>query len=198
MLNDQYWSQRYENQQTRWDIGQAAPALKEYFDQLTNKNSTILIPGCGNAHEAEYLLQQGFTNITLIDISEILINILKKKLRFYIEKGSIRVIHQDFFEHSGSYDLVIEQTFFCAIDPNLRKIYAEKMSELLNPKGKLVGLLFDCNFEGGPPFGGSRAEYISYFEPYFTLKIFEECFNSIPPRAGNELFICLESLKKIK
>lgn len=196
MLNDQYWSQRYENHQTRWDIGQVAPALKAYFDQVTDKNVTILIPGCGNAHEAEYLLQQGFTNITLIDISATLVNFLQEKLQFHVEKGNIRVIHQDFFEHSGNYDLIIEQTFFCAIDPSLRAIYAQKMSELLKPKGKLVGLLFDCKFEGGPPFGGSKTEYITYFEPYFKLKIFESCYNSIPPRAGNELFICLESLKK--
>lgn len=198
MLNDQYWSQRYENHQTRWDIGQVAPALKAYFDQLTNKNLAILIPGCGNAYEAAYLLQQGFTNITLIDISAVLVNLLQEKLQFYVEKGNVRVIHQDFFEHLGNYDLIIEQTFFCAIDPSLRSIYARKMSELLNPKGKLVGLLFDCNFEGGPPFGGSKAEYIPYFEPYFKLKTFEKCYNSIPPRAGNELFICLENLKTIK
>ncbi len=198
MLNDQYWSQRYENHQTRWDIGQVAPALKAYFDQLTDKNLAILIPGCGNAHEATYLLQQGFTNITLIDISAVLVNFLQKKLQFYVEKGNIRVIHQDSFEHLGNYDLIIEQTFFCAIDPSLRPIYARKMSELLNPKGKLVGLLFDCNFEGGPPFGGSKAEYIPYFEPYFKLKTFEKCYNSIPPRAENELFICLENLKTIK
>jgi methyl halide transferase len=195
MLNDQYWSQRYENHQTRWDIGQVAPALKAYFDQLTDKNVAILIPGCGNAHEAEYLLKQGFTNITLIDISATLVNLLQEKLQNSIEKGYIRVIHQDFFEHSGIYDLIIEQTFFCAIDPSLRTIYAEKMSVLLKPKGKLVGLLFDCNFEGGPPFGGSKAEYIPYFEPYFAFKIFEKCDNSIPPRAGNELFICLERLE---
>ena len=194
MLNDQYWSQRYENHQTRWDIGNVAPPLKAYFEQLTDKNVAILIPGCGNAHEAEYLLQQGFINITLIDISATLVNSLQEKLQFYTEKGHVRVIHQDFFEHAGSYDLVIEQTFFCAIEPSLRTLYAKKMSKLLKPKGKLVGLLFDCNFEGGPPFGGSKAEYITYFEPYFTFKIFENCYNSISPRAGNELFICLECL----
>ncbi|WP_435357119.1 methyltransferase [Emticicia sp. SJ17W-69] len=198
MLNDQYWSERYENHQTRWDIGKVAPALKAYFDQLTDKNLAILIPGCGNSHEAIYLLQQGFTNITLIDISAVLVNILQKKLQFYVEKGNVRVLHQDFFEHSGNYDLIIEQTFFCAIDQSLRTIYAEKMSNLLNPKGKLVGLLFDCHFEGGPPFGGSKEEYIPYFEPYFKLKIFEKCYNSIPPRAGNELFICLENLEMIE
>ena len=93
----------------------------------------------------------------------------------------------------GKYDLIVEQTFFCAIDPSLRTVYAEKMAKLLNPKGKLVGLLFDCNFDGGPPFGGSKTEYITYFEPYFKFNFLEKCYNSISPRAGNELFICLEN-----
>lgn len=192
MLNDQYWSQRYETQQTRWDLGNISPPIKAYFDQVLDKNAAILIPGCGNAHEAEYLLQQGFANITLIDISEVLVNVLQEKLRFFIEKGSCKIIHQDFFEHSGNYDFIIEQTFFCAIDPSLRTNYAKKMSELFKPEGKLVGVMFDCNFEGGPPFSGSCEEYKTYFEPYFKFNIFEKCYNSIPPRAGNELFVCLK------
>lgn len=191
MLNDQYWSERYEKSQTGWDVGNVSPALKDYFDQLTNKSASILIPGCGNAYEAEYLLQQGFTDITLIDISGVLVQNLQEKLKNYIEKGVCRVIHQDFFEHSGSYDLIVEQTFFCAIDPILRPKYAKKMSELLKPSGRLVGLLFDREFVGGPPFGGTKEEYIPYFSPYFDLKTIEKCTNSIPPRAGNELFINL-------
>lgn len=189
MLNDQYWSERYEKSQTGWDVGNVSPALKDYFDQLTTQAISILIPGCGNAYEAEYLLQQGFTDITLIDISGVLVKNLQEKLKDYIEKGVCRVIHQDFFEHTGDYDLIIEQTFFCAIDPTLRPKYAEKMSELLKLNGHLVGLLFDREFVGGPPFGGTKEEYISYFVPYFDLKTIEKCTNSIPPRAGNELFI---------
>lgn len=189
MLNDQYWSERYEKSQTGWDVGNVSPALKGYFDQLTNKSISILIPGCGNAHEAEFLLQEGFTDITLIDISGVLVQNLQEKLKNYIEKGVCRVVHQDFFEHSGSYDLIIEQTFFCAIDTDLRPKYAKKMSELLKSSGRLVGLLFDREFVGGPPFGGTKEEYIPYFSPYFELKTIEKCTNSIPPRAGNELFI---------
>lgn len=189
MLNDQYWSERYVKSQTAWDVGNVSPALKDYFDQLTNKSISILIPGCGNAYEAEYLLQQGFTDITLIDISGVLVQNLQVKLKDYIEKGVCRVIHQDFFEHSGNYDLIIEQTFFCAIEPVLRPKYAKKMSELLKPTGRLVGLLFNREFVGGPPFGGTKEEYIPYFSPYFDLKNIEKCTNSIPPRAGYELFI---------
>lgn len=192
MLDDKYWSERYQNAQTGWDMGTVSPALKAYFDQLQHKNISVLIPGCGNAHEAEYLLAIGFTDVTLIDISEVLVGDLRKNLEKDIEKGHCRVIHQDFFDHSGSYDLVIEQTFFCAIDPSFREQYAKKMFALLTPKSKLVGLLFDCLFVGGPPFGGTKEEYKTYFEPYFRFKFFEKCTKSIAPRAGNELFINLE------
>lgn len=195
MLNDQYWSERYKTDQSRWDIGQVAPALKAYFDQLPDKNISILIPGCGNAYEAEYLLNQGFTSVTLVDISEYLVENLTKHLSDYIEKGVCRVIHQDFFEHEGSYDLIVEQTFFCAIDPTLRTKYAQKMSQLLKPNAKLVGLMFDCDFVGGPPFGGSKEEYLPYFSSYFQFNTFEKCTNSIPPRAGNELFVNLQRLE---
>ena len=38
------------------------------------------------------------------------------------------------------------------------------------------------------PFGGTREEYLTYLSPYFNTQVFEKCYNSIQPRAGNELF----------
>ena len=64
-LDDPYWSNRYIENTAAWDAGTITTPLKEYIGQLTDKNIAILIPGWGNSHEAEYLLQQGFTNITL-------------------------------------------------------------------------------------------------------------------------------------
>ena len=49
--------------------------------------------------------------------------------------------------------------------------------------------MFNKVFEGGPPFGGSFAEYRELFTPYFHIEIMEQCYNSIPPRVGNELFV---------
>ena len=194
MLTDKYWSERYKAGQTGWDIGHVSTPLKAYFDQLTDKSIAILIPGCGNSYEAEYLLGMGFTNITLIDISEVLVERLQRNLQFYIENGSYRIIHQDFFTHQGQYDLIVEQTFLSALDPSLREQYADLMYQLLKPGGKLVGVIFDFPFQGGPPFGGSKEEYLNLFKPHFQPVIFERCHNSIPPRAGNELFIRLDKL----
>ncbi len=188
-LNKLFWNNRYINKSTQWDLGKVSPPLKNYIDQLENKNLKILIPGCGNAYEAEYLLNNGFTNITLIDIATDLVQQLQSK---YQNKTTINIIEDDFFLHEGKYDLILEQTFFCAIDRSLRIDYAKKMHQLLNVNGKLVGVLFNREFEvESPPFGGNMEEYKNYFQPYFVLKVFETCFNSYHKRANTELFIIM-------
>ena len=142
-LSANYWDNRYRDQNTGWDVGYATPAITAYIDQLTNKDISILIPGCGNAYEAEYLAAKGFVNITCIDISPALCNALTERWR----GQPMQVVCGDFFAHQGQYDLILEQTFFCALNPSLRDDYAKQMAHLLKPGGKLVGLLFDCERE---------------------------------------------------
>jgi methyl halide transferase len=188
-LGETYWNNQYKANATSWDLGEVSPPLKAYIDQLTNKNIRILIPGCGNTYEADYLLKQEFTDVTVIDIAPMLVEQLREK---YKGNRYIKVIHGDFFQHEGEYDLVLEQTFFCALNPPLRKDYVTKMNELLAENGKLVGVLFDREFEQqGPPFGGCKCQYESMFEKQFNFKTFELCNNSNVKRAGTELFINL-------
>lgn len=189
-LNKDYWNDRYQQQQTGWDIGAVATPLKAYFDQLTNKDISILIPGCGNAHEAEYLLEHGFTNVTLVDIAPLATAAVEEKLHNYTNKG-LQVITGDFFDLKNTFDLIIEQTFFCALHPSLRQLYAAKMFSLLNPIGKLVGLLFDRSFVGGPPFSGNKVAYQQLFSAQFNIHLMETAYNSISPRAGTELFVMM-------
>lgn len=185
-LNKDYWENRYQTNNTQWDIGQVAPPIQEFIDSIADKNAKILIPGCGNCYEAIYLLQQGFTAITLIDIAPTLVNSLQEKFK---DKPQIQVILGDFFEHQDSYDYILEQTFFCALPPQNRPLYVSKMKELLAPNGVLFGLLFDRDFESGPPFGGSINEYINLFEKDFKIIKLEKERNSIQPRVNAEVFI---------
>lgn len=185
-----YWESKYSNEATGWDIGYASTPLVDYFKQLTNKNLKILIPGGGNCYEAEYLFEQGFENIFVIDIAERPLKNLKARFPNFPDN---HLIHGDFFNHSEKYDLIVEQTFFCALDPVLRQKYADKMNDLLAENGKLAGLLFDFELtEDGPPFGGSSAEYLKLFSEKFTINKLERCYNSIQPRAGRELFFIFE------
>lgn len=184
-----YWSARYAEQRTGWDLGYPSPPLQHYIDQLEDQQLRILIPGAGNGYEAEYLFQQGFPNVFVLDIAQAPLLALKERLPAFPEE---QLLHGDFFTHVGQYDLILEQTFFCSFEPTAenRTRYAEKMSQLLHPGGKLVGLWFHHPLTQGAqrPFGGSKEEYLRYLSPFFEVEVFEECNNSIKPRQGNELF----------
>ncbi len=185
-----YWTQRYKEERTGWDIGAPSTPLKTYIDQLEDKNISILLPGAGNAYEAEYLFELGFKNTYVMDISEFP---LKQFQQRNPEVDASRLLHENFFDHQKQYDLILEQTFFCSFVPldENRNAYAKQMANLLKKNGKLVGLWFDIPLTGDlekRPFGGNKELYLKYLSPFLKVKTFEQCYNSIPPRMGSELF----------
>lgn len=190
LLDAKYWEDRYLGNQLGWDIGYASTPLKTYFDQLEDKTIKILIPGAGNAYEAEYLHQQGFKNVFVVDLApSALTNLLERVPEFPAD----HLIEGNFFDHNVTYDLIVEQTFFCAIHPELRSEYAAHMSRCLKPGGKLMGVLFEDDlFTDHPPYGGYRDEYRTYFADEFNILTMERCINSILPRQDRELFILME------
>jgi SAM-dependent methyltransferase len=188
-LNKEYWENRYIENNIPWDAKTITTPLREYIDQIEDNTKSILLPGAGNGYEFDYLIEKGFTKTTVIDIAG-------KPLEAIMQRNppyKNNLIEIDFFEHDAQYDLIIEQTFFCALHPELREKYVEKMQALLKPKGKIVGLLFQFPLtEAGPPFGGSQEEYKELFAPYFTIKTLEKAHNSIKPRKDKELFFIFE------
>ena len=189
-MNKTFWESRYSENRTGWDIGYISTPIKTYIDQLTNKDLKILIPGAGNSYEAEYLWKKGFKNVFIVDIARQPLNNFKKRLPEFQEE---QLINKDFFELNDSFDLIIEQTFFCAIQPNLREDYSIKINELLKKNGKIVGLLFNFDLTNeGPPFGGNKTEYINLFSSVFNIKTLEKSYNSIKPREDKELFFIFE------
>lgn len=189
-LNKEYWEERYKQQLTGWDIGYISTPIKVYIDQLEDKNIRVLIPGAGNSYEVEYLYKNGFKNVYVIDIAKSPLQNLKMRVPLFPDE---QLIEGDFFDLNMKFDLILEQTFFCALNPQARKDYAQRVHDLLNKDGKIAGLLFNFPLtEEGPPFGGTKKEYLMYFEPLFKIKVFEVCYNSIKPRDGKELFFIFE------
>lgn len=188
ILDEQYWNEKYLASQTGWDVGQVSTPLKQFIEKLQDMSLRILIPGAGNAHEPGYLLQQSFKNITVLDIAPAAIANVRAKLGEY-EGKTLDLVCGDFFDYNGVFDLILEQTFFCAINPGLRRQYVQKMSSLLDENGILAGVLFNRRFDEGPPFGGDISEYQQLFSNAFDIITMEPCYNSIAPRAGTEVFI---------
>ena len=188
-LDSNYWETRYLEGTSGWDLGVVSTPIKEYIDQLENKHLKILIPGAGNAYEAEYLFKNGFKNVFVADLAQSPLESLKSRIPEFPDN---QLLHTDFFDLNMQFDLIIEQTFFCALNPTLRDQYVLKTTQLLGKDGKLVGLLFDAPLnEDHPPFGGSKKEYMERFSPFFEVDTMELAYNSVDSRAGRELFINL-------
>jgi len=191
-LDNEFWTERYATGDTRWDLGAPSTPLKTYIDQLTDKELRILIPGGGRAYEAEYLYRHGFRNVFALDLSDAPLKDLLARCPGF---PKAHLIHGDFFTQEGHYDRILEQTFFCALDPALRSRYVKQMHALLAPGAKLTGVLFDDVLNSDqPPFGGNAEEYRALFSTAFTDLSITPCYNSIAPRAGREVW--LRAVKK--
>ncbi len=186
-----YWESRYRDNVLGWDIGYISTPIKEYIDQLQDTSIKILIPGAGRGYEALYLHNKGFRQTYVVDIASLPLQHLQKQCP---EFPGDHLLETDFFDLAeDEFDLVLEQTFFCALDPDLRPGYVKKMHEILKPGGILAGLFFDFPFaSGGPPFGGNLKEYQDLFQERFRIRTLERAYNSIPPRQGKELFFIFE------
>jgi SAM-dependent methyltransferase len=189
-----YWQGRYTAGRDGWDAHDVTPPLRAYFDQLDVAGQPrILVPGAGRAYEAEYLHQLGFQQVVVADIAPGALAALATRVPDFPREN---LLLADFFAlpNDQPYDLIVEQTFFCALSPRLRPAYAQQCAALLRPGGTLMGLLFDTDFGPvqEPPFGGSKEEYREYFAPYFEFRHLETAINSLKPRQGRELFICLK------
>ncbi|MEO8513867.1 MAG: methyltransferase [Ignavibacteria bacterium] len=183
-----YWQSLWVEGATKWDMGHAAPPLAEFFDMLEDKDMKILIPGAGSGYEAEYLHNKGFRYVYIMDIATKPLENFKERVKDFPEG---HLLCEDFFKHKGQYDLIVEHTFFIAIEPKLRGEYVKKMHELLRPGGHLTGLLIFSNEPSltGPPYLDTQEVYRKHFEGAFEIKKFEMAQNSIKPRAGREVFI---------
>lgn len=190
-LSREYWDNRYREELTGWDLKRASRPICEYIDQVKNKSLKILIPGGGYNYEAEYFFKNGFQNVYIVDYAQTALERFKDRNPDFPAE---QLLCLDFFNIEGTFDLIIEQTFFCAINPVLRNDYVNKINQLLNDKGRLVGLLFNRTFENNPPYGGSLNEYKDRFKDKFEINKMELCYNSEPSRQGSELFI---NLKKV-
>ncbi|MEJ2006390.1 MAG: methyltransferase domain-containing protein, partial [Cyclobacteriaceae bacterium] len=149
--SEDYWSSRYRNKDIPWDTGGVTTPLREYIDSLKIRDLDILIPGAGSAWEAEYAWRKGFQSVKILDISNEAIESVSERIPGFPAKN---LLHENFFTHEGTYDLILEQTFFCALPPEWRERYVQKMYSLLKPGGRLAGVLFnDPLNEDHPPFG---------------------------------------------
>lgn len=146
------WEARYQSGETGWDQGKPSPALAHWLDAgVIRPGMRILVPGCGRGHEVIELAARG-CQVTALDIAPTPVRELQENLAG--KQLEADVLLQDLFSYQPDepFDLVWEQTCLCAIDPDKRHAYAEKLAEWLKPGGIVLALFMQTGQEGGPPW----------------------------------------------
>lgn len=189
--HSQFWDDIYLENDTGWDLKGVTP----FFDSISNEliQGKVCILGCGRGYDAIMFAEKGF-DVTAVDFAPTPISELNK---LAIQKSVIiTTVQDDIFslveKFPDTFDYVIEQTCFCAIDPNRRKEYETLVRTILKPGGKLVGLWFPLDKsqeEGGPPFGTTIYEVKSIFNSGWKIEKENFPSQSVEPRKGREKLI---------
>ena len=192
----QGWDKLYIDNNTGWDLGQPTPVFTNIAKDIRPGNLCIL--GCGHGYDAIMFSQNGF-NVTAVDFAPTPIKYINDKAREL--SLDIITIQENIFSLSprldNHFDYIIEQTCFCAIDPQKRKAYHDLVYNLLKPGGTIIGLWFPIGkslSEGGPPFAVSEKEVKLLFNYKWDMKKEEFPNNSIESRLGREKLIIFKKL----
>ncbi|NJN73001.1 MAG: methyltransferase domain-containing protein [Limnothrix sp. RL_2_0] len=183
-----FWETKYQKDQFRWDLGQPAPALVDFFAIATAlRTGKVFVPGCGRGNDAIFLAQQGLM-VTAVDFAPSAIAATATLAQ--AKNVVVELLETDIFTLPSSYQnqfqLLFEHTCFCAIAPEERPKYVNLATTILAPQGLLFGIFFTHGRTGGPPFGSTPEEIKALFASQFEILTFAPIKNSVPSRQGDE------------
>ena len=190
------WNAQYAAGNTPWDKRAPAPPLLEWLDAGGQLDGDIFVPGCGFGYDVRALAGvPGVRRVVGFDLSEHALT----AARAFPAAGHEDYRAGDLFdlpaELRGAFDVVVEHTCFCAIDPARRADYVTAIAGALRPGGLLLAVFYLDPWNageplppgGGPPFGTTVAELDGLFPPTFTLLEERRPTRAYPGREGREL-----------
>ena len=164
-----------------------------FSDPLKSENKQfrkkVLVPGCGRGYDVLLFSSYGFDAYGL-DASPTAIQEARKlhadqaKDQRYpaqhvqLGRGEAKFIVADFFSNNfltethgtspsdRTFDLIYDYTFLCALPPSFRPKWANRMSQLLSPTGRLICMEYPLGKDpktGGPPHGLEHELYEQLF-----------------------------------
>lgn len=181
-LTPGFWDERFERGFTPWDMKGVPAALRDFAARREGGRS-ILIPGCGSAHELAHLLEAGW-DATAIDFSPGAVSLARQAAGPW----AARVVEADFFawEPGRPLDVIYERAFLCAMPPALWPRVTARWAALLPSGGVLAGFFFFGESPKGPPFGIARTALDALLAPHFELVEEAGVTASLPVFEGRE------------
>lgn len=170
MLDVNFWENRYEAENTPWDLAGPSPHFVDLLGQKPDflKPGKMAVLGSGRGHDAACFAQAGF-EVTGFDYAPGAIKLASKlygKLARF-ERADIFDLADPASLYTENFDYVLEHTCFCAILPEQRLDYVRAVSNLLKPGGYLIGIFWEHRDTDGPPFSTTKADLEAAFAQAF-------------------------------
>ncbi|MDJ0975988.1 MAG: methyltransferase domain-containing protein [Planctomycetota bacterium] len=188
VMHAESWEQRYVEGTTGWDLGGPPPALVALLSGLEGGPRRVLVPGCGNGHDAVAWAKAGH-DVVAVDYAPSAV--LGTRQNAEAAGVEVDVRQADLFalpaDLDGTFDAIWEQTCYCAIHPSQRDAYVEVCGRVLKPGGRYHGLLWNHGQPGGPPFDVTPDDVRARFAAAFELESLAPVAESVPSRANEFL-----------
>jgi len=186
------WEDAWREGRTGWDAGCASPTLRRLVAEGSVAPGRALVPGCGAGYDVFALAADDRVAVGL-DLAPT----AGERFAALREQQSLSADHAqivigDFFGYlpEARFDVIFDYTFLCAIEPDQRQAWAEKMDALLADGGELITLIFPVTDvpmrPGGPPYCMSPELVRELLEPRFAHHVLEPVTESNPGREGKE------------
>ncbi|XP_002275789.3 probable thiol methyltransferase 2 [Vitis vinifera] len=183
------WEKSWQQGHTPWDLGKPTPIIQHLHQTGTLPSGKTLVPGCGCGYDVVTIAcPERF--VVGLDISDSAIKKAKELSSSLWNANHFTFLKEDFFTWNPTelFDLIFDYTFFCAIEPDMRSVWAKRMRHLLKPDGELLTLMFPISdHAGGPPYKVSVADYEEVLHPMgFKAVSIVDNKMAIGPRKGRE------------
>jgi len=135
-----YWDERYTKDPEPFDWYQRYSGIRDLINQYVKREDQILMAGCGTSRLTEDMFEDGYSNVTNIDVSRVCIDVMAER---YKDKPTLQwqqmnICSLDFPDET--FDVVVAKGVVDAVlcgegsTSNVAKLCSE-VSRVLKPKG---------------------------------------------------------------
>lgn len=191
-----FWESTYREQKDGWEMKECSPVVQKEFGKFIEAHPLIgeecAVLGAGRGHEAAWIAERSKMKVVAIDFAES----AEREFHRVYPRSKVRFVVEDVFNYLASspekLGLIVEHTFFCAIDPEVRAKYFQAVCRALKPGGTLMGIFWMRPSRNGPPFGLTQWE-LRELSTSHSLDIVDWHLSrdSWKSRMGQEYFVLL-------